>query len=104
MDNINKYIKKDKAGKYALVDSNKKVIVDNLSRLEAYSMLIECGYLKPHKMFEELENYVLYVNRLLDGSLQAGRFKFYRTSLKTETLEQQMIFDQRISFVKGDVL
>nr|CAI7679493.1 Hypothetical protein PLANC_106 [Enterococcus phage Planchet] len=92
-----KLIKKDEVGKYFLIDSDRyKTWISGCSRLDAYRMLINTGFINENRAWVfGIENYVELVDRILDGSLEIGRFRFYRVSESTETLEEQLRIERR---------
>lgn len=92
-----KLIKKDDTGKYFLIDSDRyKTWINGCSRLEAYRNLIAIGFINENRAWMHgIENYVELVDRILDGSLEIGRFRFYRVSEKTDSLDEQLRSERR---------
>lgn len=95
--NYEKFLKQDKKGKYYLVDSDKFILDDfnGITRIELFNKFVEIGFIKPEKFYKGgIENFIVLINRILDGSFYIGRFKVYRVSNVTDTLEQQMKREQ----------
>lgn len=95
-------IKDDKVGKYYLVDSDKFVNkdFDGLTRIEMYTKLVRVKAINERKSrIAGIDMYLEYVNKLLDGIFYIGRFKIYRVSNFTLSLEEQM-YDERMRYIK----
>lgn len=90
-------IKQDLNGKYYLVDSDRFIFyLDGVSRLEAYQFLVDIRCVKEENALDRgINNFIPSINRILDGVNQIGRFKFYRVSDKTDSLEKQMKNEQK---------
>lgn len=91
------YIKNDKTGKYFLVDCDKFINQEfnGLTRLEMYEKLVKIDVLNEYSVYAiGIDNYLKYVNNLLDGILYIGRFKIYRVSNFTQSLNEQMKIEQ----------
>lgn len=95
-----KLIKHDDIGKYYLVDSDRFIFkLDGVSRIQAYNFLIEIGVINELQAWRcGIENYVQTIDKILDGTLRIGRFKFYRVSQHTETLDEQLKIERKRSW------
>lgn len=97
-----KYLKKDKKGKYYLVDTNGEVLenFNGIDRETMYLGLVNSGLISEDKShIAGMENFIVYINRVLDGSLYVKRLKVYRVSDKTKSLKEQ-IRDEAFKFIK----
>lgn len=102
--NYEKFLKQDKKGKYFLIDSDRFVLEDfnGITRMQLFNKLVEIGFIKPKNFHKGgIENFITLINRILDGSFYIGRFKIYRVSDMTDTLEQQMEREQKRYMKEG---
>ena len=95
-----KLIKHDDIGKYYLVDSDKFIFkLNGVNRLQAYQFLIDIGVVNELQAWRcGIENYVQTIDKILDGTIRLGRFKFYRVSQHTEKLDEQLEIERRRSW------
>lgn len=86
--------------KYYLVDSNKYVtIIDGMSRMDAFELLVELGVIKiTKKSLIEIGvvNIINSINAILNGEIELGRFKFFRTTPESMSLEEQIAFNEKL--------
>lgn len=85
------YLKEDNVGTYTIVDSDGTIIIGELNRIEIYRLLENIGCLRPNNSkHTSFKGYINLVNSILDGNIYIGRFKIYRTSKKTLSLDSQI--------------
>lgn len=100
--NIDKFIKKDKLGKYYLIDSDiYKTNINGISRMEAFYRLVDDKIINIKKINKiGVVNFVKTINSILDGNIEIGRFKFYVVYENGLTLEEQLKIEQN-KYIKG---
>lgn len=86
------FLKNDETGKYYLMEGEQVLPgFDGLSRVESYYKMKNIGLINERAVKRiGLETFIIVLDKILDGSIEIGRFRFYRVCEKSETLEQQL--------------
>lgn len=86
--------------KYYLVDSNRAIsFINGLNRMEAFDLLVDSGVIKiTTKSLIEIGvvNIINSINAILNGEVELGRFRFFRVTPESMTLEEQIEFNNRL--------
>lgn len=100
---LKKYIRQDDEGKYYLIDSDRyDNLLSGVSRLEAYDFLVEIEVINEYTHVKYgVDSFAKTINNILDGKINIGRYRFYRVSPTTLSLEKQLEIELKRSYTKS---
>lgn len=86
------FLKNDETGKYYLIEGEKIIPgFDGLSRSDTYYKMMNIGLVNERAVKRiGLETFIIVLDKILDGSIELGRFRFYRVCEKSESLKKQL--------------